>query len=47
MYAPIKLVSRVLARNGYDQGRSPVWIEDADARQIANVSEAIATLRLK
>ena len=47
MYAPIKRISRVLARNGYDQGRSPNWIEDADARQIASISEAIAALRLK
>jgi hypothetical protein len=47
VYTPVKRISRVLARHGYDQGRSPSWIKDADARQIASVNEAIAALRLK
>ena len=47
MQAPIARIGNVLARHGVPQGRSPSWIEDAKARQIANMNEAILTLRVR
>jgi hypothetical protein len=47
VYAPIARISNVLARHGVAIGRNPRWIEDANAQQIARVSEAVAALRQK
>ncbi len=45
--APIARIGNVLARHGVPQRRSPHWIDDADARQIARVNEAILALRVR
>jgi hypothetical protein len=45
--APIARISNVLARHGVDPGRKPRWVEDADARQIARMNEAVAAIRMK
>ena len=45
MYAPIALISKVLARRRIDPGRKPRWAEDASARQIDLVTEAHSALR--
>lgn len=47
MYAPLARISNVLARHGVAQRRSPRWVEDADARQIANVNEALIAIRIR
>ena len=47
MHTPIARISNVLARHGIAQPRNPRWVEDADARQIARVSEAVAALRVR
>ncbi|MCP4306059.1 MAG: hypothetical protein GY926_17000 [bacterium] len=47
MYAPIARISDVLARHGVVIGRNPRWIEEANAQQIARVSQAVAALRQK
>ncbi|MCP3998202.1 MAG: hypothetical protein GY722_24540 [bacterium] len=47
MQAPIARISNVLARHGIAQPRSPRWVDDADARQIARVNEAVAALRVR
>ena len=47
MQAPIARIGNVLARHGVHQGRSPSWIEDAKAQQIARVNEAILALRVR
>lgn len=47
MQAPIARISNVLARHGIAQRRSPRWVDDADARQIARVSEAVNALRVR
>ncbi len=47
VYAPIAKISRVLARHGVDPGRSPRWVENASAHEIARVHEAVVALRVK
>ena len=47
MQAPIARIGNVLARHGFPQGRSPSWMEDAKARQIAHINEAILALRVR
>lgn len=43
----MRRVSDVLARHGIAIRRSPRWIEDASAGQIARMHEAIAAIRQK
>ena len=47
MQAPIARISNVLARYGVDLGRKPNWVDDADARQIARVNEAVTAIRIR
>ena len=47
MQAPIARIGNVLARHGVPQRRSPSWIEDAKAQQIARINEAIVALRVR
>ncbi len=47
MQAPIARISNVLARHGFAPRRNPRWVEDADARQIARVNEAVAAFRVR
>jgi hypothetical protein len=44
---PIARISNVLARHGVDLGRNPRWVEDADARHIARMNEAVAAIRVR
>ncbi|MDJ0662984.1 MAG: hypothetical protein QNJ75_00395 [Acidimicrobiia bacterium] len=47
MQAPTTRISNVLARHGIAQRRSPRWVNDADARQIARVNEVVNALRVR
>jgi hypothetical protein len=47
VHTPIARISNVLARYGVDPGRKPRWIEDADARHLARMNEAVAAIRVR
>lgn len=47
MKAPNARISNALERHRVRINRSPRWVEDADARQLARMNEAVAAIRVR
>jgi hypothetical protein len=45
--APNNRISNAIVRHSIDPGRKPRWVEDASARQIARMNEAVAAIRVR